>query len=204
MDLNWRSPGAAPRRAVRWAKDRTYPQLGRAHAAAQQAISGKASQFCDRANNQLTPSRHLGERLGHLVEGAALPEIVEMAVEKAAGGARAELVQPLEEIEIIVEPAVGLERLAQVGHLDAMQPDAAAVAAAGAARQPSLVDQLVDQSDGAQLRRLRGPKGDLVGAAGDLAGVDRHLGAGAGLICTISRSSAAVARMNGSKAGLLL
>ena len=47
----------------------------------------------------------------------------------------------------------------------------------GAPRQPSLVDQLVDEIDRAQLRRLRGVEGDLVGPAHDLAGVHRHLGA---------------------------
>jgi hypothetical protein len=42
----------APRRAIRWVKDR-IPQLGRIHAAAQQSIYGKASQFCDHAKQSI-------------------------------------------------------------------------------------------------------------------------------------------------------
>ena len=46
---------------------------------------------------------------------------------------------------------------------------------AGAARQAALVDQPVDEFDGAQFRHQRGIEGDLVDAAHDLARRGRHL-----------------------------
>src|ERR1700690_447356 len=120
-------------------------------------------------------SRHLGRAVRDIVDRAAAADIVEMGIEEAAGGALAALVQALEEVEVVVEPAVRVESLAGVAHHDAMQPDAAAIAVAGAARQPPLIGQLVDELDRAQLGRLCGIEGNLVGAARDLAGADRHL-----------------------------
>src|SRR5580692_8904128 len=73
-------------------------------------------------------SCHLGREVGAVIDAAARSDIVEMRLQKAAGAALAELVQPLEELEIVVEPAVWVEGLAGVGHHDAVQPDAAAVA----------------------------------------------------------------------------
>src|ERR1700686_1142055 len=120
-------------------------QLGGALAAAQQSISGPASQFCDCATITKDASRHLGGAVGDVVDRAAPADIVEMHVQESPRRALAELVQALEEIEVVVETAVGVEGFARIGHHDAMQPDAAAVAAAGAPRQPSLIDQFVDQ-----------------------------------------------------------
>src|SRR5258708_17246886 len=44
----------------------------------------------------------------------------------------------------------------------------------GAPWQPAPIDQLVDEPDRAQLRRLRRIEGDLIGAAHDLTRADRR------------------------------
>src|SRR6266567_19536 len=122
-------------------------------------------------------SGHLGRMLGGETDRAALPDIVEMRIQKAAGCAAAELMQPLEEIVIVVEPAVGAESLAGGAHRDAMQPDPPAIAAPNAPPQPSLIDQLVDELDRPQLCRQRGVEGNLAGTVHDLARARRHFAA---------------------------
>src|SRR5580692_7439322 len=59
-------------------------------------------------------SCHLGRDGGAVLDGAALADIVEMRFQEAVGGALAEPLQPLEELEIVVEPAVRVEGLAGI------------------------------------------------------------------------------------------
>jgi hypothetical protein len=100
-----------------------------------------------------------------------------MPVEETARRALAELVERLEELEIGVELAAGVERLPLMLQGDAMEADAAEFAVAGAAGQPVLVDQLADEFDGAQFRQERCVEGELAHSVDDLARRRRRLGA---------------------------
>src|SRR5262249_60419666 len=68
-------------------------------------------------------SCRLGLRGQPLVDGAAPPDVAEMGVEKAPRRALPELVQRQKELEVDVEPAVGVEGVAV--HDNAVQPGAA-------------------------------------------------------------------------------
>src|SRR5262245_48197152 len=92
-----------------------------------------------------------------------------MRVEEMPGGAPPERIEPLEEIVIVVEPAAGIERPGLVAEREAMHPDAAASAGAAARAQPTLIDELIEERDRAQLRKVRGVGGHLVRPACDLA-----------------------------------
>src|SRR5262249_50752998 len=88
---------------------------------------------------------------------AATPDILVVGVEKAPGGALAELAQHREELEVGLELAARIERV--VVHDNAMQPDPAIAA----------------QFQRSQLCDQRCIEGDLVDARNDLAGCGRHL-----------------------------
>ena len=78
---------------------------------------------------------HLG--LGREIDCAAHADIVEMRIEKTAGGAAAQLMQPLEEIVIGIELAVGVETVAAMRQRNAVDVDRPILTAVTPLRQPA-------------------------------------------------------------------
>src|SRR3954468_4868941 len=106
--------------------------------------------------------RQLGLDLVRDVDRAPAPDVVEMPVEEAPGGALAELAQGFEIFVVGLERAAGAERVADVFHHDAMKLEPPEFSLPRSPRQASFVDEAVDECDPAELRQQRGVEIDLV------------------------------------------
>src|SRR3954469_1375893 len=99
--------------------------------------------------------RQLGLDLVREIDRAPAPDIVEMPVEEAPGGALAELAQGFEIFVVGLERAAGAERVAHILQHDAMELEPPEFPLPGSPRQASFVDEAVDECDPAQLREQR-------------------------------------------------
>src|SRR5262249_61441936 len=92
-----------------------------------QALPGHANHAASRESDagmtRLGRGHHFaGLGLAPDADRAPPSDMVEMGVEEASCGALAELVQHQEEVEIVVELAVRIERGAKPVHVDAVEP----------------------------------------------------------------------------------
>ena len=87
------------------------------------------------------------------------------------------LCSDLEILKVVVQCPARADGLAGIVERNPMQPDPAEFAAPGPARQPSFVDEPVDERDRVQLGQQRSIEIDLVDPAHDLARACRHLAA---------------------------
>jgi hypothetical protein len=110
---------------------------------------------------------HLGLRLQ--VERAALADVVEVIVKETAGSAAAASVEHPKEVVIGRELSVRRIGLLVLTEHDTMGVDAAVLTRAGAAFEPSVVDQARDKFRRADFGGQRRVEADLVDAIDDVA-----------------------------------
>ncbi len=108
--------------------------------------------------------------LGGEVDGAFAADIIEVIVEEFLGGAHAGAMQQLEEIEVGFHLAGSGETRAEGAEIDAVDIEPAVLLLAGAARQPAVVDQLIDEIHRAQFRDQCRVESDFIQTVDDLAG----------------------------------